>query len=132
MNILEEHFEEAQILKITPPTEKGTILKLQEQETEEYHKLLANGGLFYGRGDNLTTKLTMLKFGFPVEPMSKTNIYNAGKDVLADDPEDEDEDEGSPRYQRIFCSEKPLEFLDTYHERSYGYPMLHRKSTFLL
>jgi C4-type Zn-finger protein len=125
-SILKDHFEEAQILKITPAKEKGSISKVQEQETKEYHKLLSEGGAFYGRGDNLATKLTMLKFGFPVAPMTKTNVYNGGTDVLMDDPSDEEEHQA--RYEKIEYSEKPLEFLDSNSERSYGYPTLRRKS----
>jgi hypothetical protein len=129
-SVLDEHFEEAQILKLTPSKETGSISKLQEGETKEYHKLLSEGGAFYGRGDNLTTKLTMLKFGFPVAPMTKTNIHFRGREELDDDPLDEPEPQ--PRYQKIQYSEKPLEFLDSYSERSYGYPTLCRESSDLL
>ncbi|EPE35292.1 hypothetical protein GLAREA_10991 [Glarea lozoyensis ATCC 20868] len=121
-SILEAHFEEAQILRIKPSLKNPSIIKVQEHDAKEYYKLLSKGGPFYGRGDNLTTKLTMLKFGFPVAPMTHTNLHNAGRDVLADDPEDEEIP--GPKYQRIEHSEKPLEFLDSYSQRSFGFPML--------
>jgi hypothetical protein len=62
----------------------------------------------------------MLHFGLPVEPLSLNNILNAGRDEI--DPDDAPED--LPKVQRIMYAEKPLEFLDLYHERSYGFPIL--------
>ncbi|PMD33796.1 hypothetical protein L207DRAFT_146337 [Hyaloscypha variabilis F] len=64
----------------------------------------------------------MLHFGLPVAPMTLNNVFNAGKDE--DDLPDAEAD--LPRVQRIMFAEKPLEFLDLYHQRSYGFPMLRR------
>jgi len=67
----------------------------------------------------------MLHFG----PSCRTNdtqyILRAGHDE--NDPEDAPEE--VPRVQRIMYAEKPLEFLDKYHERSHGHPMLRSKLT---
>jgi hypothetical protein len=124
LTVVTNHFEDAQRLLIQPPPRDGLILKIQRQNGEEYKKALAVGGTFEGEKNNLTTKLTMLYFGLPVEAMTLNNILNAGmKDV--DDEEDTPDD--LPRVQRIKFSEKPLQFLDEYHERSYGFPMLRRK-----
>jgi hypothetical protein len=65
----------------------------------------------------------MLHFGLPVAPMTLNNVFNAGKDE--DDLPDAEAD--LPRVQRIMFAEKPLEFLDLYHQRSYGFPMLRSK-----
>jgi hypothetical protein len=116
--ILNKHFEEGQKLAIVPPMTQGFILDIQNEHAEEYKKLLK--GQLKGAKTNLTTKLTMLHFGLPVEPLSLNNILNAGRDEI--DPDDAPED--LPKVQRIMYAEKPLEFLDLYHERSYGFPIL--------
>jgi hypothetical protein len=124
LTVVTKYFEDAQRLLIQPPPRDGIILKIQRQNGEEYKKALAVDGTFEGEKNNLTTKLTMLYFGLPIEAMTLNNILNAGvKDV--DDEEDTPDD--LPRVQRIMFSEKPLQFLDEYHERSYGFPMLRRK-----
>jgi hypothetical protein len=116
--VLDRHFEEGQKLVVLPPPMKGFILDIQNENTIEYKKLLK--GQLKGAKSNLITKLTMLHFGLPVEPLSLSNILSAGKDE--DDPDDAPED--LPGIQRIMFAEKPLEFLDSYHERSYGFPIL--------
>ncbi|KAE9366903.1 hypothetical protein N431DRAFT_487373 [Stipitochalara longipes BDJ] len=118
--VLDKYFNEGQKLAIVPPTTQGVILDIQKTETEEYTKLLA--GQLKGTKDNLATKFTMLHFGLSVAPMTLTNVFNAGKNE--DDLPDAKAD--LPRVQRIMFAEKPLEFLDLYHERSYGFPMLRR------
>jgi hypothetical protein len=120
-SILDKYFTEGQTLAIMPPTFQGGILDIQKTETEEYTKLLASQ--LKGAKDNLATKLTMLHFGLPVAPMTLNNVFNAGKDE--DDLPDAEAD--LPRVQRIMFAEKPLEFLDLYHQRSYGFPMLRSK-----
>jgi hypothetical protein len=117
-DVLSKHFEEGQKLAIVPPSTQGFILDIQNEHVEEYKGLLQ--GQLKGAKNNLITKLTMLHFGLPVERLSLTNVLNAGFDE--DDPDDAPED--LPRVQRIMFAEKPLEFLDLYHERSYGFPIL--------
>jgi hypothetical protein len=116
--VLNRHFEEGQKLAIVPPPTQGFILDIQNEHSEEYKEILK--GQLKGAKNNLITKLTMLHFGLPVGPLSLTNVLNAGFDE--DDPDDAPED--LPRVQRIMFAEKPLEFLDLYHERSYGFPIL--------
>jgi hypothetical protein len=120
--VLNKHFEEGQKLAIVPPMTQGLILDIQNEHAEEYKKLLK--GQLKGANNNLITKLTMLHFDLPVEPLTLNNILNAGNDE--NDPEDAPED--LPRVQRIMYAEKPLEFLDSYHERSYGFPILRSRS----
>jgi hypothetical protein len=123
LEVLEKYFEEAHLLLIQPAPTDGVIFQLQQNNAAEYRRALA--GRFSSQSDNLITKLTMLHFGLPVEPMTLNNILKAGHDE--DDPEDAPED--SPRVQRIMYAEKPLEFLDKYHGRSHGHPMLRSKLT---
>ena len=119
--ILDEHFEEGQKLAFLPPPTQGIILDIQNEHTEEF-KALLNGQL-KGQKSNIITKFTMLHFGLPVEPLILNNILNAGKD----ENDEDDVLEDLPRVQRIMFAEKPLEFLDVYHERSYGFPILRSK-----
>lgn len=112
---------------LMPPSEDGARLKLQKKKAEEYKKNLAPGGTFAGEKDNLITKLTMLYFGLPIAPITHTNILNASKDE--EDPEPSPAD--LPRIQRIMFAEKPLEFLDLYHTRSYGFPAIRSKFSIL-
>jgi hypothetical protein len=126
LDVLDKDFEEAQKLYLMPPTVDGTILAIQNEHTELYNASFKEGAKFHGIPDNLATKLTMLHFGLPIAPVTLNNIMNCGQDTDVTDPEDEPED--LPRVQRIMYAEKPLEFLDKYHDRSYGFPIL--RSTF--
>ncbi len=112
-------------LQLIPSQTDGVILDIQTENTELYKTNLASDK-FKGVHDNIATKLTMLHFGLPVEPLTLNNILNADKD----EDDEADPPEELPRVQRIIYSEKPLEFLDSYHDRSYGYPML--RSAYLL
>ena len=120
VDVLNEYFEEAQILLIQPMVRDSIVLKIQKQNGERYREALAPGGAFHGQKDNMTTKLAMLHFGLPVEAITYNNVLNAG---VRDEDDEEDTLEDFPSIQRINNSEKPLEFLDSYDERSYGYPM---------
>jgi len=119
-NLLEEHK-----LYLLPPPQNNEILKTQNEHTQLYKESLASGGRFSGQKDNLATKLTMLFFGWPIEPITLNNISNSAKDEDEHDPPDDEVP--PPRIQRIIYAEKPLEFLDKYNERSYGFPILRSK-----
>ncbi|CAG8953910.1 hypothetical protein HYFRA_00010871 [Hymenoscyphus fraxineus] len=123
IDVLEAHFEDGQISMIQPMGTDGAALQIQNEHTALYNANIAKGGKYFGCGNNLTTKLTMLHFGLPVEPMTKNNILGCGKGKDEDDPPDEEEDE-LQRYERIYYAQKPLDFLDTYWERGHGYPIL--------
>ncbi|KAF8853593.1 hypothetical protein BDZ45DRAFT_806524 [Acephala macrosclerotiorum] len=118
--VLEKNFTDNQRSLIEPPLYAGTgaTLEIQKENKDAYDEALK--GTFKGQKDNLTTKLTMLHFGLPVGPLTLNNVLNADKDEF-DLPDDDPE---PPRVQRIMFAEKPLEFLDKYYERGYGYPML--------
>ncbi|KAE8445723.1 hypothetical protein EG329_012902 [Mollisiaceae sp. DMI_Dod_QoI] len=119
--VLEKNFSASQSLLIEPPLYIGTggILEIQNKNKIAYDLALTEGN-FKGVNNNLITKLTMLHFGLPVEALTLNNVLNAGKDEV----DLEDEPAELPRVQRIMFAEKPLEFLDKYYERGYGYPML--------
>jgi hypothetical protein len=125
-DILRNQFEEGQKLLLIPPVQPGPLLDVQLGNTKEYMALFEPGARFHGVRNNLATKLTMLKFGFPVEPVTLKNLERCDRPADEHDPPDEPEDE--PMIERIMYGEKPLEFLDLYHERSFGYPMLRSKS----
>jgi hypothetical protein len=125
-SVLDKYFEEGQKLLLLPPPTDGVVLEIQKRNAADYKVLLANGGRFNGQGNNLVTKLTMLHFGLPIAPLTMNNILNAGKEPKTDDPEDDLEQ--FSRVQRIMFSEKPLEFLDSYNERNYGFPILRSMS----
>ncbi|KAH6720987.1 hypothetical protein BKA61DRAFT_510071, partial [Leptodontidium sp. MPI-SDFR-AT-0119] len=107
-------------LQLLPPKTEDLALELQRENTELYKKAMGPGGPFEHIHDNLATKLTMLHFELPIEPLTLKNVTNCEMDI--DDPPDDEEE--APRVQRIIYSEKALQFLDCYHERSFGFPML--------
>jgi hypothetical protein len=128
MNILDETFTNTQQLYLIPPwDEGGTILKIQREHTKKYKEALGPTGTFRGVPDNLATKLTMLFFGLPIEPLTENNITMSGEE--GDITCEPDKEPDPPMVQRIMYAEKPLEFLDSYSEgRSHGYPMLRSES----
>lgn len=127
-DVLDAEIETAQKYLLIPPLEDGPLLQVQSENAKEYKALFEPGARFHGTRDNLATKLTMLKFGLPVEPVTLKNIERCGIPVDEDDPTDDPEP--VPAIQRIVYADKPLEFLDYYSERSFGYPMLRSKCHF--
>ena len=113
---------------VLPPLEDGAILQIQRQNAKEYKDLFKQGARFHGVPDNLLTKITMLKFGIPVDELTLTNVQRCDNPVDEDDPPDEPE--FVPSVERIMFSEKPLEFLDLYSQRSFGYPILRSESQY--
>lgn len=124
MEIFNENFTTAQMLYLfSPDGDGGNLLKIQEEHTKEYKEALGPTGRFRGVQDNLATKLTMLYFGLPIEPMTMNNVTMSGEE--GDRTCYPDDHQETPRVQMIIYAEKPLEFLDKYGEgRSHGYPML--------
>ena len=133
MDIFAEQFSEAQILYLLPPGNDGIILAIQKEHTQEYKGALSATGRFRGVPDNLATKLTMLHFGLPIEPVTLENVKHCSKvdkdGKYIDKFGEPDPPEPAPRVQRVIWAEKPLEFLDKYDDgRSYGYPKLRSES----
>jgi hypothetical protein len=125
-SIFEESFETAQRILISPPETQCTILDIQKRNSKDYLELVGESGRFRGQGDNLSTKLTLLHFGFPVAPITITNMINTDEN---DDTRDDADDDPLllPNFQPIMFAEKPLEFLDKYNERAYGFQSIRRK-----
>lgn len=110
------------------PSIVQSVAAIQDVHTSLYKRSLKPGGQFSGEPDNLPTKMTMLYFGLPIEPITLNNINACDGDQPSRDHDDEDDPEDPPpRIQRIIYAEKPLEFLDRYNERSHGSPILRRK-----
>jgi hypothetical protein len=119
VKIFDEALNKTQRLYLMPKEgEGGMILKIQEEHTKEYKEGLGPAGRFCGVPDNLATKLTMLYFGLPIEPITLDNVIMCGNE---DDKNcDPDDPPVSPTVQRV-----TLEFLDNYgNGRSYGFPKL--------
>ncbi|KAI9052063.1 hypothetical protein LZ554_004316 [Drepanopeziza brunnea f. sp. 'monogermtubi'] len=116
------NFDRFKYLLLVPPPMDGLILQLQTENAILYKQALKTDQ-FKGAHDNLATKLTMLHFGLPIEPFTINNLNRAEFDD-GDDPEDDAL--GPLQVQRINYAEKPLEFLDEYHERGYGFHILRR------
>lgn len=127
--VLEDELLESQLLLAIPAINSGYRAKTQDENTEKYREALRT--TFQGKPDNLATKLTMLCFGLPIKPLTLANVKFAGglEDVPAEDSENIERALGGQIIERIVWSEKPLEFLDYYNERSYGYPMMRSELT---
>jgi len=124
--VLQDELVESQLLLAIPATNSGYRAKIQDENTERYHEALRT--TFQGKPDNLVTKLAMLCFGLPIEPLTATNVKFAGG--LEDVPSEDNEKQGPGQIiERIVWSEKPLQFLDYYNERSYGFPMIRSELT---
>lgn len=124
LDILDEQHEveNGDDMVLVPTGRTGAIHKMQRRNAKDYKANLAPGGRFHGQPDNVITKLIMLKFGLPIAPITTNNILYAGDYPDKDDPPDGPERE--PRVQRIEFAEKPLEFLNNYNERSYGWKII--------
>lgn len=98
------------------------------ENTKLYKASLQTGGAFAGEPDNIGTKLALMHFGRPIEPLTLANVRCLGDTrwewTMDNDPDPPLE---PARVQRIIYSEKPLEFLETYHERSFGFPIIRSK-----
>lgn len=121
LKVIGEEFVHSQKLLAIPTRNNGYRGKIQGENTAKYHEALVT--IFRGKPDNLVTKLSMLCFGLPIEPLTFTNVKFAGgaKDVPAEHGESEP---GVEMVERIQWVEKPLEFWDSYNERSYRYPII--------
>jgi len=126
--VLRDELLESQLLLAIPAINGGYRAKIQDENTTKYYEALR--AAFRGKPDNLVTKLTMLCFGLPIAPLTLANVKFAGglEDVPADG-EDVERGLDGEIIERTVWSEKPLEFLDYYNERSYGYPMVRSELT---
>lgn len=122
-DLMKETFLEDQIRRLTASGEHSWLSMLQTRDQLLYFDNLDNGA-FKGVKNNAVTKFCMVYFGLPVEPLTMANILNAGMDA------DDAREKIDPDYSilaKIYGAEADLEFLDSYHERAYGYPVLRSK-----
>lgn len=124
--IMNIYFEEGQQLEFIPPMQPGVILDCQAKNASEYHNLLENDLRFQGLPDNLLTKLTFLHFGLPVAALTLKNLRQRLDSSYGLDTADDDEE--LPTAQEVLSTERQLDFLDVYNERSYGYKISSRSS----
>ncbi|KAF7929234.1 uncharacterized protein EAE98_005153 [Botrytis deweyae] len=125
-DVLDENYEEMQKILINPQAWSVEVQAVRDEQSKEYYENIGPGGRFEGQLDNLATKMTMVHFGLPVAPMTLNNIMVLTPDWKDDADDEEDPAPSPPRTQRIIYSEKPLEFLDSYIERSFGYQIIRR------
>ncbi|OBT61309.1 hypothetical protein VE03_09596 [Pseudogymnoascus sp. 23342-1-I1] len=121
-DLMKETFLDDQIRRLAASGEHSWLSVLQGRDQLLYFENLDNGA-FKGVKNNAATKFCMVYFGLPVEPLTLTNILNARKN--GDDARDKVEPDFS-MLPRIYGAEADLEFLDSYHERAYGYPALRK------
>ncbi|RFU27621.1 hypothetical protein B7463_g8706, partial [Scytalidium lignicola] len=120
-HILEREFKEFQrFLLIYEGDHSRLRYRVQRQNAQKYKNLLKDGGKFAGCKDNLATKLSMIHFGFPVQPITINNIANRKADPEEHDPEDEVGLWDQADLEAMGVAGNPLEFLDAYSERRYG------------
>ncbi|KAF7893389.1 uncharacterized protein EAF02_000927 [Botrytis sinoallii] len=125
-DVLDDNYEEMQKILINPQAWSVEVQAVRDEQSKEYYENIGPGGRFEGQLDNLATKMTMVHFGLPVAPMTLNNIMVLTPDWKDDADDEEDPAPSPPRTQRIIYSEKPLEFLDSYIERSFGYQIIRR------
>ncbi|KAH8598089.1 hypothetical protein B0O99DRAFT_701234 [Bisporella sp. PMI_857] len=124
LDVMNRFFTPAEQSYVMPPPQQGNTLQIQTEDGALYKACFQRGARFEHTPDNLVTKFTMLHFGLPIEHITLNNINNCGKEEDVSDEDDAKEDQ--PRVQRILYAEKPLQFLEGYHERSHGFPILRR------
>ncbi|ESZ91095.1 hypothetical protein SBOR_8528 [Sclerotinia borealis F-4128] len=125
-DVLDDHFEEIQKILINPQAWSNEVQAVRDQQSRDYYENIGPTGPFDGQLDNLATKMTMVHFGLPVAPMTLNNIMILTPDWKDSEDDEEDPAPSPPRQQRIIYSEKPLEFLDSYLERAFGYQIIRR------
>ena len=132
--VLEENFDAGQRCQLESYNminPSDAVKRVRDENTAAYKAALSEAGAFAGEMDNLRTKLTMMKFGLPIEPLTYNNVTCLIPGYLHDTDNLPDPPMSPARVQRIMYSEKPLEFLDLYGDRSHGFPILRRKLFFL-
>ena len=125
LDTMEKYFLPVQRSYVMPAPTEGSVTEIQGEDSKAYKELFKPGKRFANVPDNLATKFAMLHFGLPIEHVTVKNIMRCSKEEDASDSDDDDE--GPPSIERIMYAEKPLEFLQGYHERSFGYPILRSK-----
>ncbi|KAL3425556.1 hypothetical protein PVAG01_02347 [Phlyctema vagabunda] len=124
-DVLDAELTPGQKLLVVPALFDGAILDRQKKNTIAYKNALKSNS-WKGAKDNIATKVAMAKFGLPVEPITQSNFDNLAQlhSGVESGDDESDDDTLEAQFQRVAYSDKPLRFLDTYDERSFGYPGL--------
>lgn len=107
-SILSDYFTPSERELALPATSPPYLVELQADRTERYRRLLA--GRFDGVEDTTVTRLTMLYFGLPVEPIMSDMFRALDAEVEMLDGAD----------VRTYQVRPPLHFLTAYDHRHYG------------
>ncbi|SPO06153.1 uncharacterized protein DNG_08842 [Cephalotrichum gorgonifer] len=107
-SILQNHFTRSERLLALPATAPDYLVAAQDENAARYRRLLQ--GRFRGVEDDAVTRLTMLYFGMPAEPL----MYGLFKAV------DEDVEMLDGADARIYEVTPPLHFLTAHDRRNWG------------
>lgn len=124
---LREHFSNYEAHKFSGWADRRREPDLhtqQKRDTEAYNTLLTRSPWVQEAPQAfLAFKMTMLYFGFSVEPMKMNDFFRLprGSGLFGLD-DDDDDDDGELDDQRTFIPEemRPLRFLNRYDKRCYG------------
>jgi hypothetical protein len=122
LRIIEDEFLESQKLLLIPAADSSLRAKTQEEGSMKYAEAVKTS--FTGYGDDMILKFTIFRFGLPIEPLTYENVMHAGTADGEPKPERKRADDNGMSVHRITYTEKPLDFLSYYDERSHGYPMI--------
>lgn len=107
-SILSDCFTPSERELALPATSPPYLVELQADRTARYRRLMA--GRFRGVEDSAATRLTMLYFGLPAEPVMSDMFRALDADVEMLDGAD----------VRTYEVRPPLHFLTAYGHRHYG------------
>lgn len=130
LGMLEKQFNPTQLLCLLPTLYVGSELdQFLVSNSTRYDALFIRSGPFYKHPKNLATKLTLLHFGFPVAALTENEVGTAavGGDDSGDNWPDDPIDLSEHSSERTW-SEGPLQFLENYQTRLYGYPGLRKQA----
>ena len=78
-DILSDYFTPNERLLVLPATSPPHLVEIQSTNTRRYRRLLR--GRFAGVGDDAATRLAMLYFGLPAEPLTSGMVRAVDSDV---------------------------------------------------
>lgn len=107
-DILTDYFTPTERLLALPATSPPYLVETQAAHTRRYRRLLR--GRFAGVEDDAATRLTMLYFGLPAEPLMSGMFRAVDADVEMLDGED----------ARVYEVVPPLHFLTAHDHRNWG------------
>ncbi|KAJ0107977.1 hypothetical protein J7T55_008113 [Diaporthe amygdali] len=125
-DILTAHFARYEAQKFSGYVERKRepdLYRQQRSDADAYNTLLKRPPWDQEAPNAfLAFKLTMLYFGFPVEPMKMNDFFRLppGSGLFGIDDDDDDDDDLDDNRTFIPEDMRPLRFLNNYENRSYG------------